>query len=164
VSPDEKLEWQATLGEASVLAFRVAFAVLRHREDAEDVAQEACVRAHLRRGTLRRPEAFRAWIVRVAWRLALDQRRGSSRRTVREDDYASERAAAGAGSGADETLVADRLWKAIDGLPETLRLALVLAAIEGHTMRDVAALTGVPEGTVKSRLFEARRLIREQWS
>jgi RNA polymerase sigma-70 factor (ECF subfamily) len=57
---------------------------------------------------------------------------------------------------------AARLWQAIDALPERLRLVLVLAAIDGHTTREVAALAGVAEGTVKSRLFEARRRLQEQ--
>jgi RNA polymerase sigma-70 factor (ECF subfamily) len=55
-----------------------------------------------------------------------------------------------------------RLWAAIDGLPERLRFVLVLAAIDGHSTREVAALAGVPEGTVKSRLFDARRRLQEQ--
>ena len=54
-----------------------------------------------------------------------------------------------------------RLWQAIDQLPEKLRVVVVLAAIEGHGVRDVAALVGVPEGTVKSRLFDARRKLQE---
>jgi RNA polymerase sigma-70 factor (ECF subfamily) len=47
-------------------------------------------------------------------------------------------------------------------LPERLRLVLVLAAIDGHTVRDVSELVRVPEGTVKSRLFEARRQLQER--
>jgi RNA polymerase sigma-70 factor (ECF subfamily) len=55
-----------------------------------------------------------------------------------------------------------RLWQAIDALPEKLRLVVVLASIEGHELREVAAVLDVPEGTVKSRLFEARRHLRER--
>jgi RNA polymerase sigma-70 factor, ECF subfamily len=54
-----------------------------------------------------------------------------------------------------------RLWQAIDRLPERLRVVVVLAAIEGHGVREVAALVGAPAGTVKSRLFEARRRLQE---
>ena len=56
---------------------------------------------------------------------------------------------------------ADHLWKAIDALPERLRLPLVLAGIEGHDIREVACLLQVPEGTVKSRLFHARERMKE---
>jgi RNA polymerase sigma-70 factor (ECF subfamily) len=56
------------------------------------------------------------------------------------------------------------LWQAIDDLPEKLRLVIVLAGIEGHDMHEVAALLDVPEGTVKSRLFLARKQLRERLS
>ena len=52
---------------------------------------------------------------------------------------------------------AEQLWRAIDALPEKLRIALILSAIEVHDVRTVAALLGLPEGTVKSRLFLARK-------
>jgi RNA polymerase sigma-70 factor (ECF subfamily) len=62
---------------------------------------------------------------------------------------------------AEETAAAaersDRLWAAIDGLPEKLRVVIVLSAIEGHDIRAVARLLEIPEGTVKSRLFLARK-------
>jgi RNA polymerase sigma-70 factor (ECF subfamily) len=53
------------------------------------------------------------------------------------------------------------LWAAVDRLPEKLRVVIVLAAIEGHDVREVASILGVPEGTVKSRLFAARQRLRE---
>jgi RNA polymerase sigma-70 factor (ECF subfamily) len=57
------------------------------------------------------------------------------------------------------------LWHAIDALPEKLRVVVVLANIEGHDVREVAALLGLPDGTVKSRLFLARQRLKEklQW-
>jgi RNA polymerase sigma-70 factor (ECF subfamily) len=57
---------------------------------------------------------------------------------------------------------ADRLWSAIDSLPEKLRIVIVLNAIEEHDLAEVAAMLGIPEGTVKSRLFEARKHLRER--
>jgi RNA polymerase sigma-70 factor (ECF subfamily) len=56
------------------------------------------------------------------------------------------------------------LWSAIETLPEKLRLVVVLAAIEGHDMHEVSALLEVPAGTVKSRLFLARRQLKERLS
>ena len=57
---------------------------------------------------------------------------------------------------------AARLWEAVDGLSEKLRLVIVLSAIEGHDVREVARLLRVPEGTVKSRLFLARKALAER--
>jgi RNA polymerase sigma-70 factor (ECF subfamily) len=56
----------------------------------------------------------------------------------------------------------ERVFRAIDGLPEKLRLVLLLSALEGHGHREVAMLLGLPEGTVKSRLHLARRALAER--
>src|SRR5262245_41027527 len=153
-------EFEARLHDASRLAFRVALGVLRRREDAEDVAQEALARAFERYGSLRDKERFPAWLVRTTWRLAVDHCRGARRRERRE-------AAAVGATIADPEAVAvatefqERLRTAIDGLPEKLRIVHVLAGIEGHGMGEIAALLELPEGTVKSRLHLARRRLLE---
>jgi RNA polymerase sigma-70 factor, ECF subfamily len=163
VSADEALEreFEERLRDSTTLAFRVAYGVLRHRQDAEDVAQEAFVRAHRRVSQLRDRDRFRAWLVRMTWRLAIDRRRSDRRRAVREGAVdAGQR-----GMTAEEEAVAREragmLWRAIDALPEKLRIVIVLAAIEGHDIREVARLLDLPEGTVKSRLFLARKGLAE---
>jgi RNA polymerase sigma-70 factor, ECF subfamily len=154
-------ELQELIASSSSLAFRVAYAVLRDREDAEDVAQEAFLRAHRRSGALREQTRFRAWLVRICWRLALDRQR-SNRRRLRRDAATFESPVL---PSIEDVAVANdlrsRLQLAIDGLPEKLRLTLVLAALEGYEVREVAGLLGVPEGTIKSRLFLARKRLKE---
>src|SRR5262249_48723941 len=54
------------------------------------------------------------------------------------------------------------VWKAIDALPDRLRIVVVLASIEGHDTREGAQLLEIPEGRVRSRLFTARRTLAEQ--
>jgi len=166
VSVDAELdrEFEAHLPECSTLAFRVAFSVLRHREDAEDVAQDALVRAHYNFRKLRDRDRFRAWLVRTTWRLALDHRRGEQRRLVRQFEHGVQEPAA-IGESAEAIERAGHVWEAIDALPEKLRMALVLSAIGGHDVAEVARLLRLPAGTVKSRLFHARRQLRErlQW-
>src|SRR5258708_26626629 len=68
-------EFEARLVESSTLAFRVAYGVLRHKQDAEDVAQEAFVKAYRSFRQLRDRERFRAWLVRMTWRLAIHLQR-----------------------------------------------------------------------------------------
>ena len=163
VSSDGELEreFDARLVESARLAFRVAFSVLRHREDAEDVAQEAFARAHRHFKQLRDPERFTSWLVRMVWRLALDRRRGEHRRSLREAEHERVRRSVAADAvAADER--AEMLWKAIDSLPDKLRRVVVLASIEGHDVGSVARLLGIPQGTVKSRLFLARQRIKDQ--
>lgn len=86
VSGDDALarEFEARLAESATLAFRVAYAVLRHRQDAEDVAQEAMARAYRSFARLRDRRRFRAWLVRISWRMALNRRRHDERRQRRE--------------------------------------------------------------------------------
>jgi RNA polymerase sigma-70 factor (ECF subfamily) len=165
VTHDEDLEreFEARLVESSTLAYRVAFGVLRHREDAEDVAQEAFAKAYRSFHKLRDRDRFRAWLVRMTWRMALDRQRANRRRASREAVVDAD-PPTGEGDSILARERADRLWMAIDALPEKLRLVVVLAGIEGHDMKEVAALLDVPEGTVKSRLFVARKHLREQLS
>lgn len=159
---DLEVEFEARLADSGRLAFRVAYGVLRHREDAEDVAQEALARAYRKLDTLREPERFRSWLVRICWRLALDRRRATKRRERREQAIARPSPEPTAESMAAANEFRDRLWQAIDALPEKLRVVLVLAGIEGYDVGEVAALLEVPPGTVKSRLFLARRSLAER--
>src|SRR6478735_7242718 len=87
VTADRELEreFEARLADSSRLAFRIAFSVLKQREDAEDVAQEAFAKAYRSFNQLRDRTRFRAWLVRMTWRMALDRQRSNRRRTVRED-------------------------------------------------------------------------------
>jgi RNA polymerase sigma-70 factor (ECF subfamily) len=154
-------EFEARLADSSSMAIRVAFSVLRNQADAEDVAQEAFTKAHHAFHQLRDRDRFRAWLVRMTWRMALDHLRSGRRRMVR-DMAAVPRAF---GPTVEEAAIDDerraQVWRAVDALPQRYRLVIVLSAMEGHSVRDVAALLGVAEGTVKSRLFKARKLLQE---
>lgn len=154
-------EFEARLADSSNLAFRVAYSVLRNRQDAEDVAQDAFVRAHRAFAELRDRERFRAWLARMAWRLALDHRRGQKRRSAREERAVIPDVTPSHEADALAKERSERLWKAIDALPERLREVVVLASIEEHGIKEVAAIVEAPEGTVKSRLFEARKMLQE---
>jgi RNA polymerase sigma-70 factor (ECF subfamily) len=166
VDAELEREFEARLVESSTLAFRVAYAVLRHRQDAEDVAQEALVKAYRQFHRLRDRSRFRPWLVRTTWRLAIDRQRNERRRTAREQGEpagagALSRTASSAHDAAVERDRAAQLWKAIDALPEKLRLVVILVNIEGHDVAAAAELLRLPEGTVKSRLFLARQKLKE---
>lgn len=164
VDRDLEQEFEARVVDSSTLAFRVAFGVLRHREDAEDVAQEAFAKAYRAFYQLRDRERFRAWLVRIAWRLAIDRRRSERRRQARELAEIDSAPSSLAVPSAVAHVRAGELWRAIDTLPEKLKITVVLAGIVGHDVREVAALLRIPEGTVKSRLFLARKQLKERLS
>src|SRR5205814_6498877 len=81
---DTRREFEDRLAECGPLAYRVARGVLRNTADAEDVAQEALLRAYRHFDRLRDRNRFRAWLVRITFRLALDRARSARRREQRE--------------------------------------------------------------------------------
>ena len=158
LDPALERDFEARVVDSSTLAFRVALGVLRRHEDAEDVAQEAFLRARRGFAALRDRERFRSWLVRTAFRLALDHQRSHRRR--REEALAAETASpASLEDDAARRELAEQVGRAVDALPEKLRIVTVLAAIQGHDVREVARLLELPEGTVKSRLYLARKAL-----
>lgn len=170
VSDREALEreFQEQLSECSTLAFRVAMGVLRDRAEAEDVAQEAMLRAYNNFRRLRDRGRFRSWLVRIAWRLAIDHRRAGHRRERREQNLTGDDASSvpNATQTAEEIAASReferRLGEALDGLPEKLRLVMFMTGIEGHNTREVAGLLCLSEATVKSRIRLARARLAER--
>ena len=161
MADDLKQEFETRLAETTTLAFRVAYGVLRNSEDAEDVAQEALVKAYRNFRQLRDRDRFRAWLVRVTWRLAIDRLRSDRRREARQMVSLETTNPETPVQTVLEKERAEKLWRAIDALPEKLRIVLVLAGIQEHDVKEVAVLAGLPEGTVKSRLFLARQRLKE---
>ncbi|HTZ47780.1 MAG TPA: sigma-70 family RNA polymerase sigma factor [Verrucomicrobiae bacterium] len=157
-------EFEALLADCGPLAFRVAQGVLRNAADAEDVAQEALLRAYQKFDRLRDPARFRSWLVRISFRLALDRWRSAKRREQRETRWAEPQhpAPPTAAEVAASNAFRARLDKAMAELPEKSRLVLLLAAIEGYTLVEVAGVLNVPVGTVKSRLFFARKQLAKR--
>jgi RNA polymerase sigma-70 factor (ECF subfamily) len=165
VTPDTsiEMEFEQRLADSASLAFRVALGVLRNREDAEEIAQEAFIRAHKNFVSLRDRERFRGWLARISFRLALDRLRSAGRRQRREQVvYQQQQTEPSVEGLAASRQFQERLERAIDVLPEKLRVVLLLAAIEGHDTREVARLLDIPEGTVKSRLHVARKTLADQ--
>jgi len=170
VSPDAAAEpvpheLERLLAENAPLAYRVALGVLRNPAEAEDVAQEALIRACRKFDRLRDARSFRSWLVRVSFRLALDRSRSARRREQRETLWARPELRAPVQSVeeiAASRQFEERLARALDELPDHLRMVVLLTAIEGHSTDEVAALLDVPAGTVKSRLFAARKRLAEK--
>jgi len=129
------------------------------------VAQEALLKAYRNFGRLREPARFRGWLVRITFRMALDRWRSVKRREKRETqgEPPEQRAV---GPTVEELAASSefqaRLERAMEELPEKFRLVLLLAAIEGHTLEEVSGVLGIPMGTVKSRLFFARKQLAEK--
>jgi RNA polymerase sigma-70 factor (ECF subfamily) len=162
---ETRREFEERLAECGPLAYRVARGVLRNSADAEDVAQEAMLRAYRRFDRLRDRSRFRAWLVRIAFRLALDRLRSGKRREQRDTLWSQPEHQPPAANAEDIAAANEfqaHLENALAELPEKLRLVLLLAAMEGHTIEEIAAMLSIPMGTVKSRIFLARKQLAEK--
>jgi RNA polymerase sigma-70 factor (ECF subfamily) len=162
---DTRREFEERLAECGPLAYRVARGVLRNTADAEDVAQEALLRAYRQFDRLRDRSRFRAWLVRIAFRLALDRLRSGKRRELRDTLWSQPERQPPAATTEDVAASNEfqaHLEKALAELPEKLRLVLLLAAMEGYTVEEIAGLVDIPVGTVKSRIFLARKQLAEK--
>jgi len=162
---DVRREFEERLAECGPLAYRVARGVLRNSADAEDVAQEALLRAYRSFDRLRERGRFRGWLVRIAFRMALDRLRSSKRRERRDDEWSRPERQPPAPTVEDLAVSNQfqvQLDRALDELPEKLRLVLLLAAMEGHTIEEISEMVGVSVGTVKSRIYYARKQLAEK--
>jgi len=158
-------EFEERLAECGSLAYRVARGVLRNAADAEDVAQEALIRAYRNFDRLRDRNRFRGWLVRISFRLALDRLRSAKRREQR-DTLWSHPAQLPPPLSVEDIAASSQfqghLERALEELPEKLRMVLLLSAFEGYTLDEIAAMVEVPIGTVKSRIFIARKKLAEK--
>jgi len=162
---ETRREFESRLAECGPLAYRVACGVLRNSADAEDVAQEALLRAYRSFDRLRDRSRFRGWLVRISFRIALDRLRSSKRREQRDTEWSQPEQQVP--TPTVEDLAASNqfhasLERALEELPEKLRLVLLLAAMEGHTIEEISDIVGVSVGTVKSRIFYARKQLAEK--
>jgi RNA polymerase sigma-70 factor, ECF subfamily len=153
-------DFERQVGESQRMVYAVAHAVLGSRADAEDVTQDVFLTAFRRRLDLRDPEAFRAWVARTSYRLALNSRRRQKRAHDR-DEAAALIYPVGAMDDPHGLVAArideGRLREAILRLPDKLRAVILLCAVNGLGSRTVGAALQIPEGTVRSRLHLARK-------
>jgi RNA polymerase sigma-70 factor (ECF subfamily) len=142
----------------SRFVFRVAYALLRNSHDAEDVVQETFLKLY--RGRVWEAiENERAFLARVAWRIAVDKLR-----RVRHEPLDPELALGGA-SPEQAAVTAD--WNAavhrlVDALPPELRQPLALSTLDEMNSREIAEVMGIAEGTVRTRIMRARQILKQK--
>jgi RNA polymerase sigma-70 factor (ECF subfamily) len=156
-----------TLHERAV--YRVTLAALSNRDDALDAAQDAFVVAWRKLAGFRGDAAFRTWLLTIAWRKALDRRRARTvlwrrSRAAAPADETDPMDLFDAGTASPERAavardLARRCRAEIRRLSPKLRDALLLASSGEYGYGEIAAMLGVPLGTVKWRVSEARRIV-----
>ena len=150
--------------------YAVALGIVKDRDLAWDVSQEAFVRVHTHLEGFRDESSFATWVHRITAHLAIDalrRERPGRRNDVADVPEESLRDAApgvlatALGTDPQETVLrrelSDRIGEALDQLPEAHRAILVLREMDGLSYEELAERLGIPKGTVMSRLFHARR-------
>lgn len=153
-------------------AYAVAFGVVKNKQDALDIVQDAFIKVHRHIQSFQGSSSFYTWLYRIVMNLAIDHvRRHKKGKDLDYDDRVgrSEEDVAGDGSIVPRMAEAnprktvlrkeltERIQKALEELPEYHRAVILLREVEGLSYEEMAQILKVPKGTIMSRLFHARR-------
>jgi len=141
--------------------YRVVFRLVGDPDQAEECTQDTFVKAFSQLHRFRGDSSLATWLHSIAVSMGLTALRRRKRRFTRETDLEDAGHLPSRTAGDGDPDLRDRLRRAIDDLPEKLRVTVVLHDIEGFTHAEIARMTGVPEGTCKTRLMGGRARLRE---
>lgn len=154
------------LGQLDALyAFALKLTQLTH--DAEDLVSDTILRALERWEQYELSTNVRAWLFTILYRLFINRRRRHASREISLENDKGQLWIEPAGDENPErsffdSIVDEGITRAIDGLPNHYRMAVVLSDVHGCTYVEIAAILDVPEGTAKSRLFRGRRMLQKK--
>ncbi|MGF1665681.1 MAG: sigma-70 family RNA polymerase sigma factor [Acidimicrobiia bacterium] len=155
--------------------FTAAMRMTRNAADAEDLVQETFLKAYRAYGTFEQGTNLKAWLYRILTNTFINKYRRDARRPHEtdlgevEDLYlyrriGSEHSAGAARSVEDlvlEGLVEADIKRAVEDLPETFRIPVLLADLEGFSYKEIADILDIPIGTVMSRLHRGRKALQK---
>jgi RNA polymerase sigma-70 factor, ECF subfamily len=142
-------------------AYSIAYGILHHRQDAEDVVQDAFTRALQRIDDVDTSRPFHPWLYRIVLNLAISFRRSRHVRRTSELHEQMRSADEGPDALAERVGLRARLLKALDALPEQQRHVVLLADVEELSSSEIGEILRMPPGTVRYQLHRARRSLRE---
>lgn len=154
------------LGELDALRV-FALRLTRVHADAEDLVSDTLTRALERWEQYRLGTNIRGWLCTILYHLFVSSRRRASTHEVSMDDDVRARALEAVGETDPETtfydsFLDDEIVRALDDLPDEYRTAVTLSDLQDLQYAEIARVLGIPEGTVKSRLFRGRRLLQRK--
>jgi RNA polymerase sigma-70 factor (ECF subfamily) len=145
--------------------FKIAYSVLRNHHDAEDATQEIFLRVMRHQSELSGLRDVRSWLARIAWRVSVDHRRAPARLDDSDATAALEQLRSH-GAGAEQAAISVQMLalteRLIANLPVELRDALTLSTVEEMSSAEIAAVLSIPEASVRTRIFRARKLLKEK--
>ena len=148
--------------------YAFALKLARARDDAEDLVSDTLLRAFERWDQYRLGSNIRAWLFTILYHVFVSRKRRVDAREVHAPDDSEGWSAFEAVGEVDpegrfyDSFLDDEITKAIDALPDEYRAAVVLSDLHDLRYAEIAEILGVPEGTVKSRLFRGRRILQKK--
>ena len=151
------------------MVFRIAFSILRNHHDAEDATQECFLRV-VKYKELNKVRNLKTWLARVAWTTAVDKRRSSRDLASLDDDATLGTplldSLADSAPAADDRIASRQMQQLLErliaGLPEDLRHPLELSTVRELNSFEIAEVMEIPEASVRTRLFRARKQLKEK--
>ena len=143
-------EYMARVQAMERRLYRISHAILWCDADCADAVQEAVFRGWMKRSTLREERYFETWLIRIL----INECKNLLRRRKNQPLPLQESLPAG-----EETDL--HLRETLKGLPEKYRLPLLLHHLEGYSLKEIAEMLGISDGLAKSRLYQARQLLRK---
>ena len=146
------------MAEYGQAVWNYAFLLVKHRAMADDITQDVFLKAYRRFGEFRGEASVKTWLLRITHNVSMNYLRSSFFRRALLVDRIRGR---GTGASAEQEFidreVASEVWRQVFRLPAKYREVLVLQARYELGVAEIAKILDIPEGTVKSRLFAARR-------
>ena len=163
--------FELAVAEHRSFLMQIAVASTRNVDDAEDIVQEALMRAHRGIGKFRGDCALRSWLARIVVRVSINHRRSFVRRVKRwtlfsDLERQDSEGKTSAFDAPDRSKDFDReamldVGRHVEKLPDEFRIPLLMLAVKGMTIPEIAAVLAIPEGTVKSRIFYGRKRLKK---
>lgn len=160
-------ELEAIVRQHARFVYQIAYLALRNHHDAEDATQETFVRVCRHRNRLPEVRDQRAWLARIAWRVALDRRKNAAE--IPLDDAAEAVLKLHAAGESAEKIASDNQMAALLGqmiasLPGKLRDPMLLSLSQELSNVEISKVLSIPESSVRTRLFRARQMLRQKLS
>ena len=160
-----KKEFEERVLETVDALYNLAMHLTQNRQDAEDLVQEATLRAYRYFHRFERGTNFKAWIMTIMRNLYINRYRKRLKEPVKvEFEEVENFISFPEISGVQEEIFSEIIRNLVNKLPQELRIVITLFYVDGFTYKEIAKITEVPLGTVMSRLYTARQILKRQLS
>ncbi|WP_141432123.1 RNA polymerase sigma factor [Bacillus sp. 03113] len=142
--------------------FRQAYAMINDRSEAEDIAQEAFVKAYLSLAKLENDFAFVSWLTRIVTNLCYDKLKKLNKANIIRIDIEEQDSLLSKAALIDQMDLRLEIKEAMQQLSADHRIVLVLRDVQGYSYDEIADILKIPIGTVKSRIHKARMILKNE--